>query len=943
MKQPKSLTCIFKECLTDRELRFVFPSDVAAGAWARRIVETGIAPAVDKERFIAWDRFKAITLSAERNDKRAANGAARSMFCAAFLSENAAVAKKGTALLRELIMPEYAADWNPFVSSVSRTLPALDGFFRRLEKKGTRIERDHYFLDLRLVRDRYAGFLEKNNLFEPAWDRTPFHAGDSRWMLFSPELTEDWEEYSDELLAAPEVCVVRTEDIAPPFEAPAPVKECFDGFSGKLATFPTAKEEIRAAARFIEALIEKAGLEPSEIAISVPNFADYENRLRLEFKLRDIPIDLRKGRPIPEHPAGRLFSALSLCRSSRWSYRALKDLLLDRAYPWKKKREIDALLDFGLRFRCVSGYPENGEEVDVWERSFDRLRDLAGDLRIPIKTISDLYKKLKRDIEAVMRARTFFDLRTKLIEFKSNQFDENEFSDETNRVFSRALEELAELAETEKRLTGIRLDDPYSLFLTHLKSVNYVFQAKDPGVTVYDYRVAAGIAPVVHLILNATQDSASVRADPAPFLREDRKLRVSIRERDLSTFFLHAYEKSGSFVLFTAADRGFSGYAVPHRVFAEERFKLSRPVADLAAGRPDPYESELSGAASGIATSTQARGRKITLSLERGADEPKPPLDARNAPFESQDVKQAIRGRLYDDPEDPRVSPTALNEYSSCPFAWLLKRGFGIREKETEIETVDSRELGMLYHRILERLFNRIATLDTRFRASSAARHSELLLEEIDETLAEKRREEGSFQEAIYEMYKNRITSSLEAFLVGVTNDLDGRTLIGAELELRRKYADYEISLAGKADLAFAEDSGRLSIYDFKTGDCPSPGALVPDADGALGDYQMAAYVRMLEDEKKGKVTEAKFYSIENRIFRPVLSIDEKKEGKRVLPYDRADFEPCLLAVDEAVEAAAAAVREADFPIPPAGRRAVCGGCRVSSVCRAPFDGGRDE
>jgi hypothetical protein len=346
------------------------------------------------------------------------------------------------------------------------------------------------------------------------------------------------------------------------------VAERFSLFDGKLVRTASAVEEIRLVARFAVSLIEDAGLSPSDIAVSCPPSPTTRSAWPWNSASGDVPVDLRKGRPITEHPAGRLFSALASCRSTRWSYRALKDLLLDGAYPWKRKRDIDALMDFGQRFRCVSGYPENGREVDVWERSFERLRDQADELRIPLSTISTFYWKLKRDIRDIVEARSFAELKLKLMQFKTNNFDEKALSAETDRVFSRAAEELAKLAETEERLKGVRLEDPYSLFLTHLRSENYVHQAGEPGVTVYDYRVAAGTAPVVHIVMNATQGAASVRSDPAPFLREDRKLRLDISERDLSADFLAAYERSGSFALFTAADRGFSGYGVPHRVLA---------------------------------------------------------------------------------------------------------------------------------------------------------------------------------------------------------------------------------------------------------------------------------------------------------------------------------------------------------------------------------------
>ena len=945
-----SLSEIIGPAITDRDIRFVFPSAVAAEAWASRIVETGSAAAVDKDRFIAWDRFKEITLSVDRKDRRASNGAARSLFCAAFLEGNAVAAKKDAPLLGEIITPAFASDWGAFVSSLARTLPALDGFFRRLDRTGIRLDDERYFADLRLVRERYAEFLERNMLFEPAWDRTAFRPSGSRWLLLLPELTGDWDEYEEELRAASEVRIVKLEELGTPFDPPSAVERTFAGFRGTLVKVSSAVEETRLVARFAEALISEAGLAPSDIAISVPSIADYEERIKLEFRLRDIPLDLRKGRPIPEHPAGRLFSAIAACTSTRWSYRALKDLLLDCAYPWKRIRDIDALMDFGQRFRCVSGYPENGREIDVWERSFDRLRDQAEELRIPLATAASFYRDLKRDIRDIVGARSFAELKRKLLMFKTNHFDADAMAAETDNVFSKALEEVAVLAETEERLSGIRLSDPYGLFLTHLKSVNYVFQAKDPGVTVYDYRVAAGIAPVVHIVMNATQNAASVRADPAPFLREDRKLSTRIFERDLSADFLHAYEISGSFVLFTAAERGFSGYAVPHRVLMEERFAPTRAGAELNAGRADPYEYELSrvtrteGTASPVpaATVTQARGWNNARTLARGADEPAPPLDARKTPFGEAALKTRLLERLCETSVAPRVSPTDLNELGACAFSWLLRRGLGIREKETEIETVDNRELGMLYHRILERLFLRIAAEDPRFRAERLPDYARFLDEEITAALMEKRRTEGAFQESVYEMYRTRIRSALGSFLSETAPDLHGQALVGAELPLRREYPEYGVSLSGKADLAFAADSGELSILDFKTGNPPAVSTLAPDDSGLLGDYQMAAYVRLLETGRRERVAEAAFYSIENREFRPVVS-EKKKPSRRGVPCPRDEFEASLASVDEAVEAAASTVTEAFFPVPPPSGRAVCRTCRVAAVCRIPFAGGMDE
>ncbi len=951
MNTPRSLPDLFSSGLPHRNLRFVFPSAVAADAWARWCVERGPLRAVDRERFVAWDRFKALTLAVELPDARPADGAARNIFCASFLAENAEAAARKSPLLSELVAPEYASSWGAFVASLSRTLPVLDGFFRRQEALLRSADQEPrpvgapdpdgpYYADLRLLRDRYADFLDKNGLFEPAWNRVPFRSTGDRWTVIHPELVDDWDEYEAELREIPEISLFGVADTLPPALPPPEVSAVLGEAAGKLVRFGSAQEELRWVARVCCRLVDEAGLAPSDIAVSVPGIDDYAERLALEFRLRDLPLDARKGRPLTEYPAGRLFSALAACRSTRWSYRALKDLLLEGAYPWKARSRIDSLLDFGLRFRCVSGFPENGKEIDVWERSFERLKPLENQLHIQIDSIESFYKKLKRDIRAIVDAPTFDALRQKLLEFKSNQFDETGLSDDTNNLFSRALEELGKLAETEKRLSGVRVGDPYSLFLTHLRSVPYVFQADAPGIRVFDYRVAAGIAPVVHFVLNATQSAASVRSDPAPFLREDRKLRARVGERDLSADFIAAYALSGAAVVFTAPERGFSGYAVPHRALLDPRWDCGMGAVEAAlGGLPDPYAAEAGAEdpavlpARAVPTSVQAVGRAAAGRVaRRGA------LDARRDPLGSDAVVAAVLAKLADESGTPRLSPTDLNALEACPYSWFLRRCLAVSEKDTEISGVDARELGILYHAILERLFARIAGEDARFRSERIGRYLELLEEEIEAAIVELRSREGAFQESVYEMYRTRISSALRSFLSASREELDGAAMVGAELPLRRDYPDYGFALTGISDLVLRTDAGPLALYDFKTGEPPRTADLLPDEEGSLADVQIAAYVRMLERDGAEQVERAAFYSIEKREYKRVIHPDGS--ARSALPVPRTEYDGALSALDESMEAAAGLIRGGSFPVPPPAGREVCASCRVSSVCRIPYAGG---
>jgi hypothetical protein len=949
-----TLSSLILKSLNDRATRFVFPSAVASAYWMEFSAEATLS-AVAKDRFIAWDDFKAETLAEGRKDRRPANSAARSIFSAALLAENAEAASRGTPFFAELISRDHAASYGAFVSSLARSIPALDGLVSR---SNALAKDDPYFADLAFVRTRYGEFLDRYGLFEPSWNRVPFRPSASRWILVCPELAEDWGEYAAELSGRDSVRIVSIKDLAMPYETGTKdatrhandARRILGDATGRLLRFGSAHEEIRWIALAVGRLLKEGTLEPSDITISIPNVEDYAERLLLEFRLRDIPADLRAGRSISDQPVGRLFSALAACPATRWSYRALKDLLLDAALPWKDREKIDALMEFGLRYRCVSGFPENGKNVDVWERSFERLRDHSDDIHFPLGKIQHFYNDLKRDITYIATASSFVELREHILKFKTNHFDDTVMDVDMDRILSRSLDELADLAETERRLEGLRVERPFDLFRTHLRGIPYVFQAKSPGVRIYDYRVSALIAPAVHIIANATQNAATVRANPAPFLREDRKLRARVDERDMSGDFIAAYSLSGEAVVFTASAHGFTTHSVPHRALSEETYNETATSKEAGRG-PDPLEVELdlalgriartanevsSPAALCVPTTVQKLARKAVQDLAAGV----PPLDVRRSPIRARDTAAAVRARLTRSEDGERLSPTNLNEFNACAYSWFLRRGLGVREKQTEIETIDQRELGTLYHRILQRLFDRIQTEDARFRQERLPLYKDFLVQEVDAALEEARANEGAFQESVYAMLKPRLISALSAYLDADAARLDSCAILGAEFPLKREYPELGPALSGVADLVLKMNDGSLAIVDFNTGLMPATADLVPDADGLLGDLQMASYVRMAEGDGSVQVRAARFYSIDNRNFRPVLADEERLRANARLPLSRDEYGTALDAVDETMQAAAGALVGAEYPVPPPGSRAACATCRVISVCRLPFAGG---
>jgi RecB family exonuclease len=364
-----------------------------------------------------------------------------------------------------------------------------------------------------------------------------------------------------------------------------------------------------------------------------------------------------------------------------------------------------------------------------------------------------------------------------------------------------------------------------------------------------------------------------------------------------------------------------------------------------------------------------------------------PPLgvDLRYTPMNDGTLREALRERLgrqilfsrikrhipIDDKNtsetvcDLRLSPTDLNEYQVCPFKWLMERGLLIEPKQTEIETIDQRHVGTLYHQIIEAIFKRIQeTGDGRFHSALLAdEYQTYIIEETRMAIAAAQMNEGAFQESVYDMLRPRIMAAISDYLVQA--DIDGAKVLGAEIPLRHEYPPSETALSGKADLVLQDSAGDLLVMDFKTASLPPAAALVAtdDAETAIPqDVQMAAYINMIEHGNHNAtnasnasntsdtnvdntsdtgnaappplVSRARFYSMDNRKFRDV--VDERGgKGKYHLPRTPEEYRREVNGVDALFAWVSDTVKQGAYQV--TKDRGNCGACTVSSVCRRAF------
>jgi RecB family exonuclease len=938
--------------LPDRLVKFVFPSTVVAAFWAQAAAESSRYP-VAVERFIAWDTFKMQTLSADQQNGHKANRAVRILFASNFLASNAQ-----TPVLHEYITPAYSGDYSPFVSPLAELLPSLYGILLRADEQN--ITNDSYFSDLTIIKDHYMQFLEENHVFEPSWNRNPFHTKNNRYLLFFSELCEDWDEYCDELSEIKTVKIIPLNTIEPPavHKNANQIRHILGELSECFVHFSFSGEEYRWLALIIRRLLDEAGLEYKDISISIPGEKNPQ-RLIQELCLHDIPVALNQRKPLTEHPGGRIFASMAACQGKKWSYQSLKNLLLDNAFPWKDKQLINAFMEAGIRYRCVSNFTENRRELDVWDRSLWKESPLhfAG---YSIAEIRAFYLQLKKNIQIVLSAKKFTNLRKYWYLFQETYFDEYAMNKETAEIITEIMSKLNELIEMEEQFSTTfnennenneKINAPiFPIFQAYIQEESGSHQSSKQAISLYGYKVAAGIGTPVHFIINMNQNDATVLyTGGATFLREDRKNLLNIQNRDVSTEFIYAYQVSAAFPVFTVSDRTFSGVVIPHRKLYDRLTEL-RDIR-FPANRYDVevFLATQRQSVPGIGPSTiQKKGwdaYTVLQTLPLPVDfrtEPIPDANLRTTIQEHLGQQKQFRDRAYNKNYEPNreknesltISPTDLNEYNDCPFKWVLRRGLGIQEKQTEIETINQKDLGTLYHAILESLFKTIKDNDSRFRAEDLPVYiNNYLPQEITKALIEAEHKEGFFQKSIYAMLEQRIVSALSYYLEADKQTLNGAEVTGSEYALRKTYTDSETALTGVADLVMYNEDATYTIIDFKTGVIPGRKDIrINDNDDFPRNVQIAAYIAMLEQTSDARVSTAQFYSIDRRKFHKAVA--EKNEDDKI---SRSAYDKEVVSVDMIFSRVTTAIKHGDYTVPASHNRKECASCTLASVCRMSF------
>jgi len=949
--------------IPDQNTCFVFPSETTAAQWARKICLHSSVRSLTPERFIAWDTFKEASIRANEKDKRPVSSLIRRLFAFSLARQNAA-----SPFLSALIPPTYAASGEVFANSIAMILGSLGRWEELQNSAGRDDEEDR---DLRIIKSKYAAFLQEHDLFEPAWEKAPFLENKNKFVVFFPETLEDFSEYA-ELLNNAAVTLYSINEFSQgenPAEKP-PEKP-------PLLFFDSARQEITGAVLELRRLHEQ-GLPYEDMAVTLPDYQNSAPYFERELILHDIPFNRRAGKGLGLYPIGRLFSLIGQCSAALFSFDTLKPLLLDSSIPWKHPEKNRALINYGIANHCVAPFTDRSRIVDAWEEGFKRN---------PNEELSAYYQELKQNMSALCSAKTFTGIRDTYRIFRS-LLDMKKCSTESDAVLARCIEELSVLIETEAAFPDLVPTNPLDFFISYLRDKNYVYAQTEGGVNLYDYPVAAGAPFGCHVLLNVSQAAAAVQHRPLPFLRQDKRARLGIEDLDTSAPVLALYNIAPwkdytCHTRISASEKTFAGWAIPHSVFALNFERRNYAAAGTAAKSSveatarttmETAANPAADPADLFATERQWRAgqrakpeRLYTVQREgfqnwvailqsqknpASNESPMKTEDEIESGFRSE-VETLLRERIRSKnikgnnpataaaPTEFSVSATDLNEFFTCSALWLYRRIFRLERYLEDAALLDDEARGLIYHEILCRIFEHIKETDKRFKKENLANYFSATEEITKAVLRSDDTLRGPLVYPLLAPLAETINKKLRWLLETEAVFFDGYEV--KELEQRYDLIQGHLRLTGRIDRVSLSPDGPM-IIDYKSNTVPARKHCRKENAGiGLLDFQIPMYIKLYEASKENsgeasvessgtKVNRAFFISIGRREIVPVTG---ELQGKRDL-CSREDYQPAMDALEEGINLFDTAVTAQDFAVKTIPYK-TCPSCEFRTMCRSLY------
>lgn len=957
-----------KENILDKNSVFIFNTDIAANSWTDFIVrqdgKDGWPRSVALERFLAWDAFKGQALKSKDEGRAAVPSLLRKLFARGLLER----IKGGENFFERLINSDYKENALSFTDWISGLLPSL-GRWRALADKfikdGRFIgERDNpENRDLLRLYEEYSSFLDERGLFEPSWQKSRFDpSGGKRYIIFFPELLDDFDEYKEVL------------------------EEAQKAGLASLVKLPQEKEEIRAdywsstrlelrmaALKILEA--QKDGTDWNDMALCVPDIENLRPYVERELGLYKIPFWTRSGIKLGKTGAGRVFRKIQDCAQSAFSYQSVRSLVLDANIPWKDPKEMEILVRLGKEAKCLVQYTDNdGKLVDPWllDLTEGAKKDAGENEFLNAKVF---YKSLKEAARRMTDAKSFLSIKEGWKKFEEAFIlPKDQISEDANNILSRCVTLLDELADLEKdypEIANSRIET-YSFFLNEIENTQYQTKQKKGGVSVFDYKVSAQAAIKKQFVINASQDKITVQKTALNFLPpKERALLIDDKDADHSESYARSYAICSE-SLFSAAQKALDGFAIPHsaltanekplesdeRIDAEDFIKSEK---DYIAGKKN---------APCLLTSEQKKSFENYFERNKENENTASTNEGQKKDFLAaaiEEMTMAERGAESGTKDKIHITPSDLKEFFPCPRKWIFKRLLRVNEFSLDTELFEIYDQGSVNHKILELYFASLKESGQKLpvtdeptgklaQSGDLDYEEKILLPTLEECAEQAFKEAKSYKKSalVQETLKSQNTIFAKAIIKFLRKFCSQEKFGGWKIQevewSGQTAAGHSPLLQGRMDLVLRSPQNETAIIDYKntSGAIPAGDKTLKKAetnpDGSpkeLDDCQMAAYVRLWEDSEAGKdspISRASFVAIKN--FEETKVIAPPPPGKSS-PAGNIVSRDCFGAALESLERRLASMtrdlEERTFSLKEVKFHKDCVKCKYNTICRTTY------
>ena len=867
--------------LSKKDTLFVFPSEIVAASWRQRVLRETEKKALRSDRFLSWDRFKEIAFTGG-DEVKPVNSFHRLFFLYNLFEEN----RTGEPLFHFLINPDFRENSSRYINTFLFVLPQLKnlmGLMTGIEKAA---EGRPFTGDCRVLWTKYTDFLRQHSLFEPNYLDSLFTGFSGKAFLFFPEIIQDLHLFLYDIRSAGNI-----EQISAGAEAGSP----------GLLFFDNCIQETGAVFNRIEQWLDE-GSSPDDIALTSadPQLLPY---VLEESKRRGLLLDERAGKSLSQYPGGRLFNLIREAVSADFNHHKLKNLLVNRRFPWKEERLWQGLLHFGAEQFCLQG----GKE---WEKN---LRNYGE------PSLFRAFQKLSRRLFSITGAKTVTELKKSIHAFRNDFFYDDKWQDEDLRVYQTCLTLLNELQEAENYLQIKSIPSPFSAFCEVLNSHIYVQPGAKRGIPLYPYRVSAGILPHRHAVIGISQSAVTTVVSPSPFLREDQKDFLGIYDKDYTGDFLNAYEYSGDDVYLSGSMEGAAGSQVaPPYFIAPETGPLLQPESRYHREKQfwrgtEPLPEKM--------YPLQKEGAEwIFLQAENFHEKKRQSGIIKDPGLNAEILSiQCENGLVH-------ISPTRLEKHAGCAFSYLFSSVLKIDELTLTPSITDSRLEGSFYHRVLSSFFESLKNRGQVFSVEDLDQYfgeiQTIIIAQDDQWT----KQGNMYLQPVHDNFLDNAERLLKVFIIREGETFPEYKTVGTEVSLAMEDAETGCLLKGRIDRISESPDEKILIVDYKKKNSVKQGDIAGESPVS---FQMPFYM-MLMDGTGRETEEIAYYSIEGERYIHVMNPEQKKAW-----FTKEQMEEASAVMNEAVQRMTEGVMKGEYPL--TRNEDSCKYCSFRYVCRDKY------